>query len=85
MYIRKKANRETYADRNKSYLIVEMMDDSGLSRKDIARVLGISVQYFCNKLTRNSFSFDDIIKISKACGYEIRLYRPGTYPITIEL
>jgi hypothetical protein len=35
--------------------------------------LGISRQYFDNKLSRNSWSFEDILAIADECGFEFTM------------
>ena len=60
---------ETWKDRPKSNMVKWLMRRSGVSPDKIAKYLGCSVNYLNNKLSRDSFSLDDLIIISYACGY----------------
>ena len=44
---------------------------AGVSRKDLAKSLGISAQAMSNKYTRGSFTAPDLVKIATACGYKL--------------
>ena len=57
-------NPDTYRDRPDSCLIASIMVVYGISKKQYAEALGISVHYLDNKLNRNSFSIRDIYIIS---------------------
>lgn len=61
----------TWEDRPKSYIIKWMMEQSGIGVDKLAEYLGFSKQYFNNKLSRDSFSFDDLLVAAYACGYSI--------------
>ena len=47
------------------------MSKSSKTTSDIATGLGCSKAYLNNKLHRNSFSLDDIIKVAYICGYSL--------------
>lgn len=74
---------DTYSDRKKSKIVIELIDEAHVTRKYVADQLKISLQYFNNKLNRNSFSFEEMIKIADACGYEVRMVSHGHYPISV--
>ena len=61
----------TYHDRSKSAIVDFIMHDNYISASAAASVLECSRQYFNNKLSRNSFSIEDIAKIADAAGYTI--------------
>lgn len=64
------------ADRKKSDLAKFLIKDSGFSRSDIVKILGISSrQYFENKIFRNSFSFEDLIGLAAVGGFRFALIR----------
>lgn len=62
-----------WRSRPKSAIVKTLMCTSNLSREDTANVIGCSVKYFDNKLTRNSFSLEDICKIAKKSGFSLVL------------
>lgn len=53
-------NPNVYRDRPNSCLVASVMVVNGISRKQYAEALGISVRYLDNKLHRGSFSIRDI-------------------------
>lgn len=59
---------DAWKDKPKSNTIKFIMKMYGLTAKDAADIFGVSVTYFNNKLFRGSFSFDDIVLLSEACG-----------------
>lgn len=59
------------SNRNKSRLIRQLQRNAGYSTEEMAKLLGYSKTYFNNKLYRNSFSFEDIVTATTACGYTI--------------
>ena len=78
--------KETFKDRNKSYLVLSIFYEYGITnRTTMANALDISLPYFNNKLQRNSFSFDDIVKVAKAVnagiffGQNIEINETGAY------
>ena len=53
-------NPNTYRDRPDSWLIESVMAMHGISKKQYAEALGISVHYLDNKLNSGSFSIRDV-------------------------
>lgn len=63
-------------DRKKSDLVKFLIKDSGFSRSDIVKILGISSkQYLDNKLNRDSFSFEDLIGLAAIGGFRFALIK----------
>ncbi len=60
---------ETWKGRPKSNMVKWLMRRSGASPDRIAKYLGCTVNYLNNKLSRDSFSLDDLIIIAYVCGY----------------
>mgnify|MGYP000910665905 CR=1 FL=1 len=60
-------------DRPKTRIVKWLMDQSGVGVDLLAEYLGCSKQYLNNKMTRDSFSLDDLIIAAYACGYEFTL------------
>ena len=60
---------DTWKNRPKANMVKWMMKQSGTSLEEIAAHLGCSVSYLNNKLTRESFSFEDLLLAAYACGY----------------
>lgn len=60
---------DTWKSRPKANMVKWMMKQSGTSLEKIAAHLGCSVSYLNNKLTRESFSFEDLLLVAYACGY----------------
>lgn len=60
---------ETWKTRPKANLVKWLMQSSDTSLDTVASYLDCTVNYLNNKLTRDSFSFDDLILIAYACGY----------------
>lgn len=56
--------KRTYLTRPNSYIMDVFLNGTGIDRKEAAEVLGVSYQYFCNKLNRDSFSAEDFFRIS---------------------
>ena len=58
----------------------ERSDASGprLTHADIAKCLGTKTNYTNNKMTRNSFSVEDIVRIAKRAGYTVGIFKDGT-------
>lgn len=54
-------------------IIKKMISESGFTQKQVGEALGISPQYFCNKLARRSFSALDFFKIAEICGCRISI------------
>ncbi|MCR2051239.1 helix-turn-helix domain containing protein [Acetatifactor muris] len=51
---------------------------------ELANVLGISRQAFTNKLTRDSFFIDDVVKIANYLGMQVILKGSNEYVIEKE-
>lgn len=60
---------DTWKNRPKANLVKWMMKQSDTSLEEVAAHLGCSVSYLNNKLTRESFSFEDLLLAAYACGY----------------
>lgn len=60
-------------DRPKTKILKWLMEQSGVGVDLLAEYLGCSKQYLNNKMTRDSFSVDDLIIAAYACGYEFTL------------
>ena len=58
-------------ERPKSRLVRVIQQEACLTSQELADALGISVPYLNNKLNRNSFSFEDLIKIANKAGYDL--------------
>ena len=69
----KPINVDTWSDRPKSMLVKELMQYTGYSAAEFANILGYSLTYFNNKLSRNSFSFEDLIFLFYASDIKISL------------
>lgn len=55
--------KRTYITRPNSYIMDIFLTENDISRKKAAEVLGVSYEYFCNKLHRDSFSAEDFFRI----------------------
>lgn len=55
-----------------------------LTQNDLAKVLGISKQGFTNKMTRDSFFIEDVVKIADYLGMEVILKGENEYVIKKE-
>ena len=64
---------ERWAERKKSAFVKWLISYSDVSRDTICEGLNISMPYFNNKITRNSFSFEDLIAIAYMCGFKFSL------------
>lgn len=64
---------KTWGNRPKSKIVKSLMEVGHLNGRAVAEKLGVSVQYFNNKLHRNSWSFEDLIQVADACGYSFVL------------
>lgn len=66
--------------REKSRLVrYLMLNATGprLTHADIAKCLGTKTNYTSNKMTRNSFSVEDIVRIAKRAGYTVGIFKDG--------
>lgn len=57
-----------WVDRPKSNLVNWLLKNSNAERKELAMLLGITGAAFDNKMSRNSFSVEDILLIADVCG-----------------
>ena len=64
---------KTWENRPKANMVKWLMDKSGVSLDTLASYLGCSRQYLNNKLTRDSFSFDDLVIAAYVCGFTFTL------------
>lgn len=55
-----------------SKVIKKILIDKNLSIKDLAEKLGIKPQVLSNKLYRNTFTYDEYIKIANILGCEVK-------------
>ena len=60
---------DTWKGRPKANIVKWLMARSGTGLETVASYLGCTVNDLNNKLTRDSFSFDDLILVAYACGY----------------
>ena len=67
------STRSTYMHRRRSNLITWMMDKSGTDAEAVSKALEISKEHFSSKLNRDSFSIEDVVVVSEACGYSLVL------------
>lgn len=54
-----------------SWCVKALSLKTGHTIKDFAQVLNVSIGYMNNKLSRNSFSVEDMLMLFDYCGYEI--------------
>ncbi len=66
---------DTWKSRPKANLVKWLMKESGTSLETVAAHIGCSVSYLNNKLTRESFSFEDLLLAAYACGYTFALIK----------
>lgn len=66
--------------------ILKDFEDEGrkVTQVELARVLGISRQAFTNKMTRDSFFIDDVIKIADYLNMKVVLKGTNEYVIEKE-
>ena len=66
--------------------ILKDCEDEGkkVTQVELAKVLGISRQAFTNKLTRDSFFIDDVVKIANYLGMQVVLKGSNEYVIEKE-
>lgn len=65
--------RSEFEGKPKSKFVKELIDERGLSKKECAKILKTSENYFNNKLYRDSFSFEDMLVLIYVCGYKVAL------------
>lgn len=54
-------------------IIKKCLVEQGITQKELAEKFGKSTQVFNNKMSKNSFSYDDFVKILDILGYEIKV------------
>ena len=66
--------------------ILKDCEDEGkkVTQVELANVLGISKQGFTNKMTRDSFFIDDVVKIADYLGMQVVLKGSNEYVIEKE-
>lgn len=66
--------------------ILKDCEDNGkkVTQVELANTLGISRQAFTNKLTRDSFFIDDVVKIANYLGMQVVLKGESEYIIEKE-
>lgn len=66
--------------------ILKDREDEGkkVTQVELAKVLGISRQAFTNKLTRDSFFIDDVVKLADYLGMKVVLKGSNEYVIEKE-
>ena len=65
--------------------ILNDCEDNGkkVTQVELANVLGISRQAFTNKMTRDSFFIDDVVKIANYLGMQVILKGSNEYIICL--
>ena len=58
-----------------------LLIEEGKSVKDIAAVLDIAPQSMSNKLYRDSFTFDEIVKICDYLGADVQIITRDTHKV----
>ena len=58
--------------------IKQLMIERGVNVKTLAEKLEITPQSFSNKLFRDSFSFDDVVKIADLLGADVEIITRDT-------
>ena len=53
--------------------IKQLMQEKGVSVSQLAAALGIQSQSMSNKLYRDSFSFDEVVRIADILGSDVKL------------
>lgn len=61
----------TYKNRRRSNLIKWLMREGGLTVQETADRIGTTKEYLNNKLVRDSFSIEDILRVSKAANKSV--------------
>ena len=59
-----------WKNRKLSNLVKWFLLKGTMSREEVAEMLGTTTAYFNNKMHRDSFSFEDLVKIGNACGFD---------------
>ena len=66
-------NSVTWKSRPKTRIIKWLMQQGNVDQATMAAYLGCSKPYLDNKMTRNSFTIDDLVIAAYACGYTLNL------------
>lgn len=66
---------DRWKNRKKTGIVEKMRHAAGITIPELSNILCTSKEYINNKKNRNSFSFEDILKIATFCGYRIRFDR----------
>lgn len=66
---------DRWKNRKKTGIVEKMRHSAGITIPELSNILCTSKEYINNKKNRNSFSFEDILKIATFCGYRIRFDR----------
>lgn len=56
-----------------SKAIKQLMQEQNMSVSQLASALGIQAQSMSNKLYRDSFSFDEVVRIADILGSDVKL------------
>lgn len=62
-----------WLDRPKSNLVNWLLKNSNVKRQDLIVLLNVSKPYFENKMSRNSFSLEDILLAADLCNFSLAL------------
>lgn len=68
-------HKSSWEQRPKSFLVKQLMLNAGKDSGTMAKYLGCKKTSFNNKLSRDSFDFDDMVIIAEACGYHLSFVR----------
>jgi len=58
--------------------IKQLMQEKGVSVKELAEMLEINPQSMSNKLYRDSFSYNEVVKIADLLGCDVKLIMRDT-------
>lgn len=76
--------KNAYIDRDKSCIIRELMHETGVGVDEMAKAVGCTTQSFRNKLSRNSWSFDEVATMCKRCKCDLTIKRDGHFVLSFE-
>lgn len=60
-----------FADTIKQIINDSKLTDRTLTQNDIAEILGMTKQSFSNKMQRDTFTVEDMVKISNSLGMKV--------------
>ena len=66
-------NNPKWENRPRTKLIKTLIEQSNIDLETLAEYLDCSKQYLNNKISRDSFSIDDLIIAAYVCGYDLIL------------